>query len=87
MFRPGLPVEGCETLSSTSFAVIPDTVKLCSVQDWMFTVVGVMDAVSFSSCSPPLGVVPTSERVAGQEGISRAAYRGDGAKGASRPEE
>ena len=69
MFVPGLLVEGCKTLSSVSPEVIPDTEKLCSVQTWLLTLEGVMDAVSFSNCSPPLCVVLTNERVA--EALSR----------------
>lgn len=69
MFVPGLLVEGCETLSSVSPGLMPETVKLCSVQAWLVTFAGVMDAVSFSNCSPPFCVVLTSERVV--EALSR----------------
>ena len=47
-------MEGCKTLNNTSPVLMPETVKLCSVQPWLETLAGVIEAVSFSNCSPPL---------------------------------
>jgi hypothetical protein len=37
MFVPGLLVEGCKTLKSTSPVPMPETAKLCSVHPWLAT--------------------------------------------------
>src|SRR6185437_10156895 len=63
IFVPGLLVEGCATASSTSPVLRPDTLKLCSLHDCEPTEAGVIVAVSFSSCMPPLWMVLTSARL------------------------
>src|SRR6185312_16183601 len=63
MLVPGLLLEGCLTASRTSPVLTPETLKLCSLHVCEPTDAGVIAAVNFSSCIPPVWVVLTRARL------------------------
>lgn len=69
IFVPGLVVDGCKTVRIVSPNAMPETVNVCSVHAWLATLLGVMELVNLSNCSPPLCVVLTRDRVV--EAVSR----------------
>ena len=69
MLVPGLLVDGCETPRIVSPALMPETVKLCSLQEFTETDAGVIELVNLSNCMPLLCVVLTRDRVV--EALSR----------------